>query len=150
MNNYVDDKHIREMIFNGELDLFPAVTSFKAEDHLKKCFVLNNRTTTWIVDWNAVPSTELKWSEVSDDDAIAWAKRETLAGQCAQGLLVYSFNQPCLAGDFNFMIRHLDELTWKAPGNRLLFGVDRGSDREVMFGHGIIEFNGKDELRGSR
>ena len=47
------------------------------------------------------------------------------------------------------MIRHFDELVWAAAGNRLLFGVERGDDERVVFDKGVIEFNGKGELRGS-
>ena len=58
------------------------------------------------------------------------------------GLLLYSPSQPCLIGTYEFMIRNLDILVWKAPGNRILFGVNQTHQGNVRFTKGIIEYNG--------
>ena len=148
MRDYVDAEHIRHMILEGTVERASATVSAKAEDHLKRCFPLNTKTTTWVVDWDAIPSTSIEWSEVPDDAVLGWA-RKTLAGGCMFGLLLINSDQPCLVGEFDVMIRHLDEMVWAAAGNRLMFGVERDPDGGVKFGAGVIEFNGKDTLRGS-
>ena len=148
MNEYINDEHVRKLMLEGNLDKYPATVSAKAEEYLKQSFPWNTRTTTWILNWDAIPSKRLRWSEATDDETMKWVM-DTAAGRCSLGLLLYTAEQPCLVGDFEFLVRHLDELVWKAPGNRLLFGVDRSLDGELVFEHGVIELNGKGDLRGS-
>ncbi len=148
MNNYVDAEHIRQMILEGTVQTRPASVSAEAKEYLKRHFPLHTKTTTWVIDWEVTPFTSLQWSDATDDEAEAWA-RKTLAGHSTCGLLFFNSNQPCLIGNFSFMIRHFDELVWAAGGNRLLFGIELGNDERVVFDRGVIEFNGQSELRGS-
>ena len=107
------------------------------------------RTWATIVDWDDLESTTtLAWNQLSDDEAVEWAMTTT-AGQCSLGLLLYDGEQPCLVGPLAFMVRHLDELVWGAPGSRILFGVNRDDDGQILFTNGLIEFNGKGELFGN-
>lgn len=73
----------------------------------------------------------------------------TCAGRRTYGLLMFSSDQPCLIAKLDVIMRRLDELVWRAPGNRLLFGVERDIENCIVFGSGVIEFNGRDELRGA-
>ena len=148
MNDYVDAEHIREMILDGTVQMLPATVSMQAEEFLKRRFPLHTKTSTWIIDWDVTPFLSLQWSDATDDEAVAWAAK-TSASCSTFGLLLFNSDQPCLLGEFSFMIRHFDELVWAAAGNRLLFGVERGDDERVVFDKGVIEFNGKGELRGS-
>ena len=143
MDDYVDAKHIRAFIEIGQMESLDSTTSKDAERHLERSFPLRNWST--IIDWDKVPSTTLEWNKVSDDEAVAWAMSTTI-GQCSYGLLLYDPEQPCLIGGLETMVRNLDELVWKAPGCRILFGVDRDESGKVVFGRGAIEFNGKGEL----
>lgn len=136
------------MLLEGTVQKLPASVSAEAEEYLKRRFPLHTKTTTRVIDWDVIPSISLQWSDATDDEAEAWA-RGTLTGRSMFGLLLYCSDQPCLLGKFSFMIRHLDELVWRAPGNRLLFGVEQGDDERVVFNQGVIEFNGQGELRGS-
>lgn len=146
MGTYIDADHIREMLETGQVESLPPSVSKTAEIFLVDRFPLRQATT--IVDWDSLPSTVLQWNQVSDDEAVAWIVSKTLAGRCDDGLLLYSPSQPCLIGTIDFMIRHLDQLVWKAPGCRLLFGVKRSGD-SVEFTAGLVEFNGKGELFAS-
>jgi hypothetical protein len=148
MDAYVDAEHIRKMLLEGTVQKLSATVSAEAEEYLKHRFPLHAKTTTWVIDWDATPFTSLDWSDATDDEAEAWATG-TLAGRSTFGLLIFNSDQPCLLGKFAFMIRHFDELVWAATGNRLLFGVELGNDERVVFNKGVIEFNGKGELRGS-
>jgi len=148
MNDYVDAEHVCQLMVDGKLEKHPATVAAEAEEYLKTSFPLHTRTTTWVVDWDSIPSTLLCWMKVNDEEARAWAG-ETVAGRCSLGLLHFSADQPCLVGSFDFLIMHLDELVWQAPGNRLLFGVERKDGGGVLFNRGVIEFNGRGELRGS-
>ncbi len=143
MSNYVDAEHIREMLFENKIACLTSADSKAAELHLERCFPL--RFATSIVDWDRVPSTMLKWTDATDDEAVAWATG-TLAGQCSWGLLLFRSDEPCLIGPFDVMIRHMDKLVWKAPGCRILFGVERNNLGDIVFTQGIVEFNGKGEL----
>lgn len=148
MNDYADANQIRQMILDGTVLRLPTTVSAQAEEYLKRRFPLHTKTTTWVIDWDVTPFISLQWSEATDDEAVSWAAR-TLASRSTFGLLLFSSSQPCLLGEFSFMIRHFDELVWTAAGNRLIFGVERGDDKRVVFDKGVIEFNGKGELRGS-
>lgn len=90
----------------------------------------------------------LKWMAASDDETALWASI-TIAGQCPFGLLLLDREQPCLIGGFDFMIRNLDTLVWKAPGCRILFGVHRDNEGRIEFTTGVVEFDGKDKLFAS-
>lgn len=143
MNDYVDAEHIRRFMDTGEIEALDSKISREAERHLVHAFPLRNWST--IVDWDKVPSMTLNWTQVQDDEAIAWAMN-TSAGSCSWGLLLFRPDQRCLIGPFEFVFRHLDALVWKAPGCRVLFGVDRDENGKISFGNGVIEFNGKGEL----
>lgn len=140
---YVDADHIRAFVEAGSAQILDSLVSAQAEHHLEQSFPL--RLFSTIIDWDKVPSTTLNWTQVSDDNAVAWAMT-TAAGRSQFGLLLYNPRQPCLIGPIEFMVRHLDELVWGAPGCRVLFGVTRIHSGEVVFGPGVIEFNGKGEL----
>lgn len=148
MTSHADAEHIMRMITSGSVVALPAAVSAEAEQHLIRCFPVHSQVTTSIVRWDEVPSSVLRWSSVNDDDAVRWAA-STLAGEHTYGLMFFSSDQPCVLGKFDFMIRHLDELVWRAPGNRLLFGVEVGGDGKIVFSDGIIEFNGRGDLVGS-
>jgi len=143
---YTDAEHIQEFIASGKVECLASDISEAAERHLELSFPFRKSST--IIDWDSLPSSKLHWNTVSDDETAVWAA-STLAGQCSYALLLFSPTQPCLLGTFDFMIRNLDELVWKAPGNRILFGVNRNDFGEVKFSNGIIEFNGKGELFAS-
>jgi hypothetical protein len=143
VQNYVDDDHIRAFLANGKVERLDSQTSFEAKRHLENTVPLRNWST--IIDWNQVPSTVLNWMNTSDDEALVWG-RNTIAGQCPLGLLLYASDQPCLVGSLEFMLTHLDELVWKAPGCRILFGVNRDESGRILFGDGLIEFDGKCKL----
>jgi len=146
MGNYSDAEHIRQFVLDGAVTPFPPGISRLASVHLENLFPL--RLATSIVNWDAIENTSLEWSTATDDEAVNWSA-STLAGQCNFGLLLYSPSEPCLVGKFKFMIRHLDELVWKSPGCRLLFGVDVLADEEIRFTSGLIEFDGKSTLYGA-
>lgn len=143
MDNYVDAEHIRAFINENKVERLDSSISVEAERHLEQSFPLRSWST--IIDWDKVPSATLEWNKVSDEEAVNWAMSTTI-GQCEFGLLLYDREQPCLIGPLDFMVRHLDELVWKAAGCRILFGVDRDERRVLTFGKGAIEFNGKGEL----
>lgn len=145
MENYVDAEHIQKLIESNEMVCLDSNVSQLAERHLKQSFPLGIAGT--IVDWTRVPCTMLKWNTVSDDDTVRWASA-TMAGKCSFGLLFFTSSQPCLIGPFDLMLKNLDELVWKAPGCRILFGVERNGGI-VLFTRGIIEFNGRGELFAS-
>ena len=147
MYDYVKAEHIRVFIENGDIECLDSSVSSNAEKHLEQAFPL--RTWATIVDWDDLESTTtLAWNQLSDDEAVEWAMTTT-AGQCSLGLLLYDGEQPCLVGPLAFMVRHLDELVWGAPGSRILFGVNRDDDGQILFTNGLIEFNGKGELFGT-
>jgi len=143
MNNYVDAEHICKFIDDHKVESLDSTISVEAERHLEQSFPLRNWST--IIDWDKVPSTMLEWNKVSDDEAVEWAMT-TMIRQYSFGVLIYDSEQPCLIGSIDFMVRHLDELVWKAPGSRILFGANRDESGRVIFGSGVIEFNGKGEL----
>lgn len=147
MDNFVDAEHIRSLVEAGNLKLLDSATSKDAERHLERSFPLRNWST--IIDWDKLPSTKLDWNKVSDDEAVAWAMTATV-GKCSFGLLLFDPEQPCLIGPIEFMVRNLDELVWKAPGCRILFGVEVNENGKIAFGDGVIEFNGKGELFATR
>ena len=146
MELHVDHEHIQVFLRNGNVERLDETVSDEAEKHLERVFPLRIRST--VVDWDKIPSTELKWNTVSDDEAVRWALTTT-AGRCEFGLLLFSGKQPCLIGALEFMVRHLDELVWRAPGSRILFGVDRTENGRIQFTGGLIEYNGKGELFGT-
>jgi hypothetical protein len=146
MEPYVDADHIRALIKSSRLEILDAAVSAEAERHLELFFPL--RSWSSVIDWDRLPSSTLNWNQVSDEDALAWAMT-TIAGRSPLGLVLYHPEQPCLLGEFEFMVRHFDELVWKAPGCRLLLGVERLPNGNIAFGKGVIEFNGKGELFGS-
>ena len=143
IDHYVDDEHIRSFIESGKVDRLDSTVSTDAERYLEQSFPLRNWAT--IINWDKIPSTTLEWNKVSDDEAVAWAMSTTIC-RCTYGLLLYDAGQPCLIGTVETMIRNLDALVWKAPGCRILFGVDRDENGRIVFGLGAIEFNGKGEL----
>ncbi len=142
---YIDAEHISKLVSESVVVPRDPTVAALAEAHLHKNFPLRDWST--IVDWPKLPSSMLDWVNASDDEAIQWAL-STAAGQHPKALLLYSGDQPCLVGDFEAMIRHLDELVWKAPGSRIVFGVDEAEDGTLVFTNGLIEFNGKGELFG--
>lgn len=148
MNEYVDDELVRQLMAEGNIKKLPAIVSAEAEEYLGSYFPLNSKSTTWIVDWESIPSNHFRWAEATDDETMAWVGK-TAAGHCLFGLLYFNSEQPCLLGSLEFLIKHLDELVWKAPGNRLLFGAEQESDGGILIKPGVIEFNGRGELRGS-
>ncbi len=143
MDDYINADHIRAFIEDGNVGILDATISAEAERHLEQSFPL--RCWSTIIDWDKIPSTTLEWNKVSDEEAVDWAMTTTI-GRNAFGLLLFDPKQPCLIGPLEYMVRHLDELVWKAPGCRILFGVDRDRNGRIRFGDGIIEFNGKGEL----
>ncbi|WP_254512769.1 hypothetical protein [Anatilimnocola floriformis] len=148
MNDHLTTEPIQLFIQQGHVELLPIAVSAAADRYLAQQFPLQTKATTSVVDWGQVPSAVLQWSEASDDETVAWS-RGTLAGRCAWGLLLLGTTQPCLLGQMEFMIRHLDELVWRSPGICLLFGVERGAGDEIVLTSGLIEYNGKDYLRGT-
>lgn len=148
MNDYVDDELVRQLMADGNIRKLPAMVSAEAEEYLRSNFPLNTKMTTWIVDWNSIPFKFLHWAEANDDETLTWID-EVPGDRSLLGLLYFNSEQPCLVGSLEFLIKHLDELVWKAPGNRLLFGVERKSDGGIVFKPRVIEFNGRGELRGS-
>lgn len=143
MNDHVNAEHIRAFLNAGNLEILDSTVSTAAERHLEQSFPLRRFST--IIDWDKIPSAMLDWNTVADEDAVNWAMTTTIGGNTF-GLLLFDPNQPCLIGPLDFMLRHLDELVWKAPGCRILFGVERDESGRVHFGNGIVEFNGKREL----
>jgi hypothetical protein len=142
---FVDDPHIQQFVRAGKVDLLDINIAKAADEFLDRYFPMQPISTTTIIDWKSLPSTMLPWNNVSDDEAYQWAK-STIAGQSTHGLLLFAADQPCIIGEFEFMIKNLDELVWKAPGPRVLYGVYRSDNCTVRFTRGIIEFNGKGEL----
>ncbi|MFN9540905.1 MAG: hypothetical protein ACK6A8_16870, partial [Planctomycetota bacterium] len=143
MADYVNAEHIRAFINAGDVEILDSTVSTAAERHLEQSFPLRSYAT--IIDWDKIPSAMLEWNTVSDEEALNWAMTTTI-GENTFGLLLYDPYQPCLIGPLDFMLRHLDELVWKAPGCRFLFGVERDEVGRIIFGNGIVEFNGKGEL----
>ena len=142
--NFVDDDHIRQVISDGGISTLDQKVSSLAEQHLLTSFPVRNWST--IVDWNKVPSrTTLHWNQASDAETVDWAK-STLAAKNAFVVLLFTAQQPCLYGSIDLMIQKLDELIWKAPGSRLLFGVECTGQGEFVFGPGIIEYDGRGNL----
>lgn len=140
---YAESEHIQEFIRLGKVEMCELPISQAAHRYLKDEFALRNSNT--IVDWGKVIGAVLRWNSVSDEQIYTWASN-SIAGECDHGLLLFAENQPCLVGPFQFMIRNFDELVWKAPGNRILFGVNKDESGKVGFTKGIIEFDGKDNL----
>jgi hypothetical protein len=143
MRVYVSDEHIVQLLTLHPLFLYDENISKDANEHLVNCFPLRNWST--IVNWDEISHRELDWMSVSNDEAVEWAS-STLAGRCSLGLLLYNPSQPCIAGSFRLVIDVLDQLIWKAPGPRVLFGVDRIADGKLCFSNGIIEYDGKGKL----
>jgi hypothetical protein len=142
---YIDAPHITELIADKLLRALPSVTSKKAFSFLEMNFILSTRSTTSVIDWRSTPHTTLDWMGSTDDETISWASK-TLAGQCKYGLLPFNPEQACLIGEFEFVIRNLDSLVWKAPGCRILFGVECNHTDHIVFTRGVIEYNGQGRL----
>lgn len=142
---HIEADHIQALIQQGAVRWLDQTVSTAANQFLGQTFPFPTQNSTRIIDWNAEPHTKLEWMEATNDETSAWAA-STLAGSCATGLLLYSPTEPCLIGSFDFMIRNLDSLVWKAPGQRLLFGVELRSSDEVHFTRGIVEFDGRSTL----
>lgn len=143
MTNYVDAEHIVEFVQSGSLEVLDASVSRQLEIWLERNFPLRDWST--IIDWDRIASTTLQWNQVTDEEAVSWAKA-TAIGRSTYGVLLYDSDQPCVVGQLDFMIRNLDSLVWKAPGCRILFGAQTNDVGEWEFGNGVIEFNGKGEL----
>jgi hypothetical protein len=143
--DYTEADHIQAFIDAGSLTRCSALIASEAESFLKTNFPLSQFTTTKIIEWTQVPSDELNWAAASDDEAAAWAGT-TAAGKCSHALVVFSSRLPCLLGTLDFVIRHLDEILWMAPGQRLVYGVKTKEDQSVEFTRGIIEFDDKGKL----
>jgi hypothetical protein len=146
MNDYVMAEHIQNLIESQRIERLDSSFAKAAEAHLIRSFPMSSGST--ILDWDRIPSRVLSWNTVTDDGAAAWTA-DTIAGHCTFGLLLFASNQPCLIGPFEFMIRNLDELVWKAPGCRILFGVERNRVGDIEFTRGVVEFNGRGELFAS-
>ena len=149
VNDYVDAEHIQDFLSRGDMECLGSEVSASAFNHLSQSHPLHSKSTTTVIDWELIESTSIAWNCLSDDETAEWAKT-TLAGICPFGLLAYNPTQPCLIGSLDFMVRNLDELVWKAPGCRLLFGVDRTDDGRVTFGRGVIEYDGKEHLYATK
>lgn len=143
MHEYVDAEHIVTMAEEGKVELLDASVSAEANQHLKAKFPLRSWST--IVAWDRIPSSSLAWVKATNDETVEWVMT-TSAANSDFGLLLFSPNQRCVIAPLEFMARHLDELVGHAPGCRVVFAVDRDANGKVVFGRGVIEFNGKGEL----
>ncbi len=143
MSYHVDSEHIQALIEQGFVKCLSCDVSAEAERYLESMFPL--RVSMTLVSWDRLAHKSLNWMDASDDEAAKWAS-STLSGIMPYGLLLYNPSQPCLIGTLDFMIRNLDTLVWKAPGSRILFGVDLDSEGTLQFSRGIIEYNGVDKL----
>lgn len=102
-----------------------------------------------LVDWSRVRhATSLNWMASDDDETVKWARTTTAAAH-PQAILLYSADEPCVMGDFEYIIRELDVLIWSAPGPRVLFGAAT-SEGHPRISHDLLEFNGIDKLYGMR
>lgn len=143
MNEYVDAEEIVTMAREGRIEILDGSFAAVANQFLEEHFPLRSWST--IVDWDRLPFISLAWNCATNDQAVEWA-RSTTAANCEYALLLFNPTQRCLIGPLEFMVRHLDELVAHAPGCRILLAVDRSENGNLVFGGGIIEFNGKGEL----
>ncbi|TWT50067.1 hypothetical protein KOR42_36130 [Thalassoglobus neptunius] len=149
MSSFVDEEHVRGLVHSSGLEVLPAEFAQLAFHYLENHFPIQSMATTSIIDWENVRYKTLDWANSTDDEAALWAKG-TLAGKCTLALLVYSETVASVLGPFELMIRNLDTLIWKAPGCRLLLGVERSEDGTLIFTDGIIETDGKGRLFASQ
>lgn len=148
MDVIFDNEHIRSFVITGDLDVITSDISQLAYQYLINQFPFQSMATTSILDWTRIHCSSMNWANSTDDEVELWA-RDTLAGKCSLGLLLYSESSKSVLGSFGFIIRNLDTLIWKSPGCNLLLGVEKSKSGTLVFTDGIIETDGKGRLFAS-
>jgi hypothetical protein len=135
--------HLLPLIENGGFSLLSNAVSRQLEEHLL--------TLRWVgqhIDFGHIKtSTEIS---VSDFGIAIEQLKKTAFGGHAFALAFFSAEDSVVAGPFDLMIRNMDEIFWKTPGTRFVFGSDKRGDEWIPAFDDFAEYNGDGSLIVSR
>lgn len=126
---YVAAEHVQELIESEGFTLLPPSISAALDTFLSDQFEEEWSQNRSLADWaNGRGGRVFAWAAV-DDRSLLTSLYNAGFGRRPWAVLLYNASEPCIAGSFDAMVLHLDELVWKAPGLRVLLAV---SDLEKL------------------
>ncbi len=141
MKTYVHDEHLQELIRAGVASLAPASVCDEFGTFLA--------TLPWLgagLDWSKLPGAcSLSLTDLKTEAGDHWIRR-TRAGRQPYLIAFFSEGQPGLAVATTEALRYLDEIFWKAPGGRFMFGARRHDGQWLPRFEDFLEYDGADTV----
>lgn len=141
MTTYVRHEHLQELIRAGVASVVPA--------NVCDDFARFLATLPWLgtgLDWSKLPpACSLSLSSKSAEAVDDWLRR-TRAGRQPYLIAFFSEGQPGIAIATRKALRHLDEIFWKAPGRRFMFGAHRHEEQWQPAFQDFLEYDGGERL----
>lgn len=131
------------MLADGKISPLPRAKARELIDHLNGLPWGPTR-----LDWEQMPSCLSTTIPGSEPDE-SFEEFCTWVAAAAEGLILVYDEGTAIVGDSRWMLRHLDELTWGAPGPKYLIGADRPAVDCAPILTVIAEYDGSEVLRAS-
>ena len=96
------------------------------------------------LDWVSVNNTEANFEKLKNDEILDWIQTTAFKDD-THLIFLFDPGEPCIACDLQSGILMVDQVFWKAPGRRFIFGAKLDGTLQPEFNH-IAEYNGSNLL----
>lgn len=138
---YIEEPHIKKLIASEEVVVISEQVGINFEKSISQ--MPWNLIGTGL-DWGRLRGVEFKYTNDSVLQLLEWLRRTSLR---ADSHLIFFFDpgDPVIAAPISFGVKIIDQVFWKKPGRRHMFGADMSENFKPKFTH-IIEYDGADRL----